>query len=187
MLTQETESLNYSQAVARCIDKYGDKAKFVSVFSPSKINQYATLVDRCIAGTAPTIHVAEKAYGTNMIVGWLIMQLDYINNAVGADKKMNAIQMEELSRNILSNDDFQMLKVTDIMLFVHQFTSGKYGHFYGSVDAQVIGNALYQYKSWKQKQMALIHMTRHEIKEEDSSGRITYDEYQKLKKEQEKH
>lgn len=157
------------------------------------IATYANYPDRCISGQAPTLHVMEQAYGHETANAWLMLSLEYINKAVGVQSKMSSEQIEIVAQSLLNNEDFQALKVTDVMLFVNQFVSGKYGHFYGAVDAQVIGESLYKYIAWrrqrlaqilKQEQQAMQRMQREQWLNDPHN--ISREEYLKQKAEQEK-
>lgn len=177
------ESQNLSPSTLRCLDLFGDAQKFFEVFSPRNITKCSRIPDRCINGNAPTLQVAEQAYGQNKMVAWLMVQLDYINNMAGTDKKMSETQIEVMAMNILTNDDFRSLKASDILLFCHQFINGKYGHFYGAICPQFIGNSLYKYIEWKRAELAQIHLKEEKERHDrvDYSNCVTYEEYKRLK------
>ena len=157
MLQSLPEQTTSSVGVLSLFSKYGDNEMFCKTFAPVNIPKYASFPLRCIAGTAPTVHVMEQAYGHSIAMGWLSLQFAFLNKISNAQVKLDNYQCECLASAILSNEDFQCLKVTDIMLFINQFITGKYGHFYGAVDAQVIGEALYKYRTWKRTELANIH------------------------------
>lgn len=140
----------------KCLSRYGEAESFASVFGVANIAKYSANPDRCIAGTAPTIHVAECAYGESVMTAWMALNIEYINLVAGV-KTLSHDSALILAESILHNEDLCMLKVTDLMLFVNQFVCGKYGKFYGEVDPMVIGNALYEYKKWKAQRMARLY------------------------------
>lgn len=151
------------------------------------IAKYSAYPDRCIRGSAPTIHVVQQAYGVNIAHAWLMLQLEYINKLSGAQSKMNEQQVELIASSILANEEFSSLKVTDIMLFINQFLTGKYGHFYGAVDGQVIGDALYQYIRWKRQRLANLSREEARVKQQEQINQwrndpncISREEYDKL-------
>lgn len=165
------EPQNSTPAVANCLERYGNRLQFGTTFNAGMIAKYSAYPERCIRGSAPTINIVKQAYGTDALNAWLILTLEYINKMSGVKTKLDELQLEALSSAIIANEDFQALKVTDIMLFVNQFVTGKYGHFYGAVDAQVIGQALYQYIAWRRQQLSLF-------------AREEFQQHQRLQREQ---
>lgn len=156
-MQSNNEHLNSSQ-VKSCLSLFGDSNDFCKIFNPKMITKYACQPDACINGKAPTLNTAKKAYGIDMMIGWLILQINYINDMAGVTTKMNEEQIENVAQNILSNTDFSSLKVTDIMLFINNLLSGKYGCFYGCVDGMFICNALYKYKQWKMQRLGELQL-----------------------------
>lgn len=91
-------------------------------------------------GNFPTIADIRVIYGRNAAETWLMIQLSDLNNYVGVQRKMNERQLEELARMLVA--EHYHLKLTEFMLFMRYFKSGKFGEFYGAVDPIVITAAL---------------------------------------------
>lgn len=87
-----------------------------------------------MSSVSPTLMVVEKAYGDNAAVIWLTQQLTVFNEYCGKREKMDGWQITNLAQRIFN--DCSQLKASEIMLFLYQYSSGKWGPLYGVVDAQ---------------------------------------------------
>jgi len=165
-----------STGIENCIKRYGNAEQFFKTFCPDNIAKYSSYPEKCISGYAPTLNVIKNAYGEDVATSWLMLQLNCVNAIVGSQNKLSPEQTFSLAQLILFNTDFSTLKVTDIMLFINQLITGKYGCFYGSVDSQIIGEALYKYKRWKMEQLYEI-----EVKRKKQEREAMYQEWEKYK------
>lgn len=104
----------------------------------------ANNLDRSYLGIAPTLTTVCHTYGYDILEVWIMAQLENLNDFCGATLKMSISQMSELAKIIFS--DYHFLKVSELLLFFYRFKSGKYGHFYGSIDPQKITVALLEFK-----------------------------------------
>lgn len=107
-----------------------------------------------------------------------------INLFAGVKEKMNVERQKELSRLILA--EYPQLKVTELLLFFHRLKCGRYGRFYGTVDALFIASALLSFMDERRAETSLYKAAakKKEIAPEKKSGNgITYQEYLLLKSE----
>ena len=113
------------------------------------------------------------------------MQED-INLFVGVKEKMSVNRQRELSRLVLA--EYPYLKVTELLLFFHRLKCGRYGRFYGMVDALTVTSALMQFMGERLTETNRYKAARkkEEKPENVSSGGITYEEYLQLKEKQQK-
>lgn len=132
---------------------YGNQEKFGAVFNPSIQKVIAKNIERAFIGKAPTLAVVKEAFGVNPAEGWIMAQLEDLNDFVGVAVKMNPNQMEETSRLVLQ--EYPYFKVTEFMLFMHRFKCGNYGTLYGVVDPLVIMQALFQFASERRAELTL--------------------------------
>lgn len=123
-----------------CRRRYGDAAKFLEVFNPDA--QALCTVDerRTYCGSAPALSVVRAAYGTPVAKSWLYVQLNDLGEFAGVRDKMSTRQLEQLAEVILNQ--WYYLRVTEFMLFLQQYKAGRYGRFYGAVDAMAITESL---------------------------------------------
>lgn len=118
------------------MQKYGNRESFLAKFNPSAQYEICTSDGNCFFGEYPTLDGLRVAYGNNAPVMWLIPQLFDLSEYSGCGSKMNEAQLEECATVITQN--FGFLKVSEFMLFMWQFKSGRYGRFYGSIDPLII-------------------------------------------------
>jgi len=121
------------------IAKYGERDNFLKTYNPEYQREIVGNAEKCFFGDFPKLSQLV-GYGKNMPVVWLIPQLFNLSEYCGCKDKLNAEQIRECAFTI--STEFNYLKVSEIMLFLHRFKSGKYGRFYGSVDPLVITTSL---------------------------------------------
>jgi hypothetical protein len=91
-------------------------------------------------GSAPKLSDVAEQYGDNVAKSWLQVQLADLNEFSGAQTKMTPRQIDQVAGLILENHS--NYKLTELMVFFHDYKSGKYGTFYGAVDPLRIMEAL---------------------------------------------
>lgn len=96
--------------------------------------------DKCYFGEAPTLWNVNLFYGNGTSEEWLIYQLTDLSEFTGVGKKITAPQIAQMAQLIVG--DYGYLKMTEVMLFLRRFKTGRYGLFYGNVDPIVIISAL---------------------------------------------
>ena len=163
------------------VQKYGSRESFLTTFTPDYQMQICNDSKHCILGEFPTLAEVKAAYGQNAPVAWMIPQLYSLSEYCGCRDKLQGKPLEECAFVISS--EFYYLKVSEIMLFIHMFKSGKYGRFYGSVDPLVITTSLREFlnerlyiiRNYEQEQ-------REKERENAKKGAITLEEYRRMKK-----
>lgn len=160
-------------AIQTTLNKYGDASKFLLTFSPSIQTTVAQNVERAFLGTAPTINVICKTYNSEIAISWIMAQLENINDFCGVNNKMQTEQMEEVARII--SVDFYYLKVTELLLFFHRLKSGKYGSFYGVIDAIKVMESLSKFS-----QERITEINSFERKKADQEMQVKREEWSRL-------
>ena len=122
------------------LSTHSDLQSFMRVMNPTLQQYSAEHVERAFFGTAPTLFTLRHAYHDDAATIWMLPQLYDLNEYCGCKEKLDEAQMTQLARIIVN--EFGYLKVSEIMLFLHRFKSGRYGRFYGAVDPLVIVTAL---------------------------------------------
>lgn len=146
----------------------------------------ARYAERPYFGTAPSLETVCLGYGEQTAIVWNCIQLENINLFVGVKEKMPVAWQRELSRLLMA--EYLYLKVTELLLFFHRLKCGRYGRFYGMVDALFITSALVQFmeKRRTETKRFLAARKKEEKPEEKTSGGITYQEYLLLKEKKQK-
>ena len=108
-------------------------------------------------------------------------------DAAGVKEKMPVSRQKELSRLILV--EYPYLKVTELLLFFHRLKCGRYGRFYGMVDALFITSALVQFMEERRAETKRYLAAREKEEKPEKktvSGGISYQEYLLLKEKRQK-
>nr|WP_242506855.1 DUF6633 family protein [Parabacteroides goldsteinii] len=172
------------QEVADMLKRYGSGESFLNTFNPDLQVMTARYTERAYFGTAPSLATVAEGYGEQLAIVWNCIQLENINLFAGVKEKMNVERQKELSRLILA--EYPQLKVTELLLFFHRLKCGRYGRFYGTVDALFIASALLSFMDERRAETSLYKAAakKKEIAPEKKSGNgITYQEYLLLKSE----
>ena len=146
------------QEVADMLKRYGSGESFLNTFNPDLQVMTAHYTERAYFGTAPSLATVAEGYGEQLAIVW------------------NCIQLAE----------YPQLKVTELLLFFHRLKCGRYGRFYGTVDALFIASALLSFMDERRAETSLYKAAakKKEIAPEKKSGNsITYQEYLLLKSE----
>ena len=163
--------------------RYTDKATMLSLFSPDRQSRYTTDLRRAYMGGAPTMQVADQAFGAGTAEAWLKIAIFDLAEYTGCRAKQTDRQTAQVASAIRSN--FGYLKLTELMHFFLLFKSGTFGTFYGSVDGMVITNALHQYLRIRAEKLQhfgeeLAEERRQRQREADSQVTLSYEEWQCL-------
>lgn len=164
---------------------YGSAEKFLATFNPALQLTAARHLDRAYRGTAPQLATVCAGYGEPVAVVWLCIQIENVNLFAGVKEKMPVERQKELAGLILT--EYAYLKTTELLLFFHRLKCGRYGRFYGTVDALFIASALLQFLDERRKDLAGL-LTDDERRQKSaaassapsrpaSSTCITYEEY----------
>lgn len=173
------------QEIAAMRERYGEAAAFLALFTPELQPLAAREWVRAYTGTAPKLLTVAKGYNEETAIVWLCMQLEDINLFAGVKDKMPIARQKELARLILT--EYGHLKVSEFQLFCHRLKCGRYGRFYGSVDALFISSALLGFVAERrQDRMQIDEMLEKQRKNAPpSTSGITYAEYLERKKQRE--
>ena len=174
------------QEVADMRTRYGNAEKFLNTFNPDMQVATARYAERAYFGTAPSLETVCLGYGEQTAIVWNCIQLENINLFAGVKEKMPVARQRELSRLLMA--EYPYLKVTELLLFFHRLKCGRYGRFYGMVDALFITSALVQFMEERRTETKRFLATRmkEDKPEEKTSGGITYQEYLLLKEKKQK-
>lgn len=173
--------------VAEMKARYGNAGQFLATFTPELELQAARFMERAYLGKAPALETVVSGYGEDTAVVLLCLLVEDVNNFVGVKEKMPVSRQKELAGIILT--EYPVLKVTELLLFFHRLKCGRYGRFYGMVDALFITSALLQFMEERRKEVARYKAAREKEREQgacpSATGGITYDEYLALKRRKE--
>ena len=165
-------------------NRFGDLKHFLIAFNPDKQFELTHNKDKCYFGDYPTLAKLNQEYCYNASILWLNVQIYNISEFCGCKDKISQDQILECSRVITAT--FPFLKVSEIMLFFFQFKAGKYGRFYGSVDPLVITTSLRDFLRERNNAYFERECEQNRIDANNmSKNAISYDEWQKMKKEME--
>ncbi len=175
------------QEVADMRRRYGNGEQFLQTFNPEMQVTAARYAERAYLGTAPTLETVAVGYGEQVATVWICVQLENINLFAGVKEKMPVSRQRELSRILLA--EYPYLKVTELLLFFHRLKCGRYGRFYGMVDALTITNSLVQFMNERLTETNRYKALRQREAEptQPATGGITYQEYLQLKQRKEQH
>lgn len=171
------------QRIADMTGRYGTAAQFLKTFNPGLQLQVAAHLERAYLGVAPQLGVVAAGYGEQTAVVLLCLQMEDLNNFAGVKEKMPVSRQKELSGILLT--EYPGLKVTEVLLFFHRVKCGRYGRFYGMVDAMFITSALLAFMEERRTEMArykTVQQREEAPRMEPSPTAITYSEYLERKK-----
>ena len=141
-------------------------------------------MERAYLGEAPPVSAVRACYGEQTVIVWFCVQLEHINAFAGARDKMPVDCQQELARLLLA--EYGYLKVTEFMLFFHRLKCGRYGCFYGVVDAMFITAALLLFAAERRSELSHYEMLHRERAREEAARRqpgcVTYEEYLEWKR-----
>lgn len=150
------------------------------MFNPERQYIYCLYKDRCFCGSAPTLSVVSKCYGSNVSELFVSAQIKDLMEYTGNKGKLTIHQIDALSKVIVST--FYYLKVTELMYFFFLFKSGRFGSFYGSVDTIVITQSIREFLKIRNDEIESIERKRNqeeaERRNEDcAKNAISYEEW----------
>lgn len=119
--------------------KYGNREEFLKRVNPSTQMAFARRPELAVGGNYPSLAELNTAYGKDMDVAWLTVEVNDVAAFTGA-RGLSEGQQEQLARMIAVEQP--TMKVTELLLFFHRFKAGRYGRFYGNVDPMLVMTAL---------------------------------------------
>lgn len=120
--------------------RYADITGFMEAYNPSRQMDMCADKEDCVLGSYPKLRDLDSQYGPKAAAQWIIPQLDSLNKYTGAKMTLDKYQLAEVSM-IIANE-YSWLKVSDVMLFVYLFKTGRYGKIYGALDPTALMAAL---------------------------------------------
>lgn len=168
-------------------NRYGNAEDFLKLFTPDLQLTAATHPERSYLGTAPTLAAVALGYGRLTAIVWICTQAENINTFAGVKEKLSVERQKELAGLFLA--EYPYLKVSELLLFFHRIKCGRYGRFYGMVDALFITSAMLLFLEERRMETNRFKTARKKAEEmlkPVSTGKaITFEEYLELKKRKE--
>ena len=128
----------------KILQAYGSNGlKILDHYNPDTLAEKQMDSEACFFGDHPTLAQLKAKFGTGYPTAWLMAHLHDLSEFCGCREKLSGHALQQCASTI--SMEFYWLKVTELMLFFHQFKSGKYGRFYGSVDPLVITTSLREF------------------------------------------
>lgn len=165
--------------------RYGPAEQFLKLFTPDLQIAAARNEARAYLGSAPSLEVMAEGYGWQTVIVWLCILIENLNNFTGVREKMPVARQRDLAALILA--EYPLLKASEILLFFHRLKCGRYGRFYGMVDALFITSSLLQFT--EQRRADIIRYKEEQSRLEknvlpsvDTGKCITREEYFKQKR-----
>ena len=165
--------------------RYGPAEQFLKLFTPDLQIATARNEARAYLGSAPSLEVIAEGYGWQTVIVWLCIQIENLNIFTGVREKMTVARQKDLAALILA--EYPNLKASEILLFFHRLKCGRYGRFYGMVDALFITSSLLQFT--EQRRADIIRYKEEQSRLEknvlpsvDTGKYITREEYFKQKR-----
>lgn len=176
-----------SHAIAETKNRYGSAQDFMLTFNKNIQPKAALHPERSYLGTAPSMNMVRQSYSYEVLIIWIIAQLEDINDFVGIREKMSISQMEYVAHIIAT--EYGYLKVSELHLFLHRLKAGHYGIFYGYIDPIKITQSLIKFSEQRRYEIATIERKRQQVnlnkqREEWSKTAITHQQYKHLKNKQ---
>ena len=132
-----------SQHSSNALQTRMTREQLLQAYNPTAGHDLVMDEQDCYFGKHPTLAKMSHDYGRNAPVMWLSAQLYALNEYAGS-RKMDTAQIEDAARTL--STAWYYLKVSEIMLFLSRVKAGRYGDFYGSVDAIRLGAMCEQFQ-----------------------------------------
>lgn len=162
------------------------KKDILEVYTPSLQGTLCTDPQKCFFGNYPTLATLNKTYGSRAGATWVVPQITDCVAFTNNKGTLDDMQTESLASLIAS--EYYYLKVSELMLFFRRFKLGKYKEIYGNFSPMAITLSIREFLI-ERNDAYFKHET--EIEEEKISkergSSISYQEYLKWKKENNKH
>lgn len=172
------------KAIAETKQRYGAAADFLRTFSKDIQMQTALHPHRAYLGKAPSLAMVRTAYSHNVLIAWVMAQLEDVNDFSGTAQKMSIAQMEQLAKVI--STEYYYLKVTEFHLFLHRLKAGKYGVFYGVIDPLKISASLFEFTKERRTEIMALENERTRTEQqckraEWAQNAVSRQEYEQMK------
>lgn len=158
------------------IKKFGSVKGLLLKANPDSQLQICKHTSLCFFGNYPTLSDLSMAFTNKAPVMWLVPQLFNLSEFCGCKEKLSVPQLEQCAKLIAQN--YNYLKITELMLFFYRFKTARYGRFYGTVDPLVIMSALKVFITERNEAYCAKEQDRQEKIETKSMQRcISWEEY----------
>lgn len=147
--------------------QYGTAQDFMLTFNHHIQLKVAQYPERAYLGKAPSLSAVENTYNREILITWIMAQLENINDFATTSNKLNIEQMEEIA-NLIVNE-YYYLKATEFQLFLYRLKTGRYGIFYGGIDPLKIMASLILFA--EERRNELNHIERNKKQKEDQIRR----------------
>lgn len=159
--------------------QYGDIEGFMIAFNPEFQLKVASNKRRAFAGVSPILAKLKYAYSEELIRDWIVVHLENLNDFCGVSLKMSLDQMNEVASII--QVEYPFLKVSELLLFLHEFKTGKYGELYGVVDPIKITTALKRFIAERREAISRIEAEERSKELQKPKSGISREAYEELK------
>lgn len=168
---------------AAIIREFGTESDFLAKFNPDRQKTVALEAEMVFASQhIPSLVRCTYAYGESTMAGWISNQLRTIVSMLPNDKRMDVKELERIGYDILSDPQFRVLRLTEIMLFVSQFRTGRFGKVYGTLTTLDICTALREFCKFRDAELLKIEKQkeRYEREQHDKTA-ITWEQFCDIK------
>ena len=173
--------LKKQQDVADMTARYGNAEKFLNTFKPDMQVMAARYTDACLFRYGS--HAGNGLPGVWRVGGHgvYMRSAGRVSTCLSGEREMPVNR--SASCRVLVLAEYPYLKVDGIAVVFHRLKCGRYGRFYGMVDALTVTSALMQFMGERLTETNRYKAARkkEEKPENVSSGGITYEEYLQLK------
>ena len=164
-------------------NKYPTGKDFLIAINPARQLQVGNNPGECYFGNSPTLASLNKLYGKGTAEVWLSTEVQDACLFMGVKEMPDINQTEKLVKIIVIQ--YGYLKVDELQLFFFYFCSAKYRHFFSTFDPSIIILSLQDFlrdrsRAYDEREQR----ERDRQYEEWKKNAITYEEYQRRKKEQ---
>lgn len=147
-----------------------DAATFNKNYNVFLQSKYCADRSMCMVGNAPTFEAVTVAFGKETTIQWIATQIVELSEYCGVKNKINQYQTGALSKVI--SEEYCHLKVTEFMLFLHDFKLAKITDrkgdvigFYGSAAPEVIAKALREWERMRVEEIQQYIRSRPSVEE----------------------
>ena len=174
--------MNLSPTLMKIKNKYPTVKEFLVAINPDRQLHICNNPEDCYFGNSPTLISLNKLYGQGAAEVWLAAEVQEACLFMGIKEMPDINQTEKLVKIIALQ--YGYLKVDELQLFFFNFCSAKYRHFYSVFDPSIIILSLRDFLSDRSRAYEKREQReRDREREEWKKNAITYEEYQRRKKE----
>ena len=159
--------------------EYGQAEHFLTLFNPSVQDKTVLNPQRVYSSDAPSLARVRVAYGMDIAMSWMALQLRTVCEAMPDSKTPPSEMLTRIARDIACDEQLSTLKVPEIMLFLARFRTGAYGKIYGALTEMALCVAMREFM--RGERAAAVERIRKEEERAERdralSGGITWEEF----------